>query len=206
MATKLGIYNEALRLIGERSLATLAENREPRRVIDEYYDQALDYCLEQGFWNFAMRSAELSASTTVEPAFGFTYAFEKPSDWIRTAAVSAGDTFTVPLREYNDEAGYIFAHVDPVYVRYVSNGASYGLDLSRWPETFTKYVATHIAAEIVERITQNATKHEELRRLEKRRLVDARSKDAMADPVGKIPTGSWVNSRGGWMSRRYNRA
>jgi hypothetical protein len=205
MATKLGIYNEALRLIGERSLSSVSENREPRRVLDEVYDQALDYCLEQGYFNFAMRSAELSASLTVEPAFGYTYAFEKPSDWIRTAALSAGDTFATPLREYNDETGYFLAHVDPLYVRYVSNDGDYGLDLTRWPETFTKYVATHIAAEICERLTQNASKHEELRRLEKRRLVDARSKDAMNDPVGRLPTGSWVNSRGGF-AQKYNRA
>lgn len=206
MATKLGIYNQALRLIGERSLASLTEAREPRRVVDEIWDESVNYCLEQGFFNFSIRSQEASASLTVEPAFGYTYAFEKPDDWIRTAAVSADPNFHMPLQDYNDEAQYWLANVDPLFVRYVSNDAAFGLDLTAWPETFTKYVATHIAAEICERLTQNASKHEELRRLEKMRRVDARSKDAMADPVGRPPPGSWVRSRGGRHARRHDRA
>jgi len=185
MATKLGVYNDALELIGERALSSVSENREPRRVLDGRYDSALNYCLEAGFWNFAMRSVEFTADTVVEPPFGFTYAFEKPPDWIRTAALSDSETFMTPLRHYVD-------------------GATYGLDLTRWPETFTRYVVTHLAAEICERLTQNSSKLEELRRLEKRRLADAKAKDAVNDPVGRVPTGSWVLSRGAF--RRHDRA
>jgi hypothetical protein len=204
MATKLGVYNDALELIGERSLSSVSENREPRRVLDGRYDSALNYCLEAGYWNFAMRSVEFTADTVVEPPFGFTYAFEKPSDWIRTAALSDSETFMTPLRHYVDEGDYWFADITPIYVRYVSNGATYGLDLTRWPETFTRYVVAHLAAEICERLTQNSSKLEELRRLEKRRLADAKAKDAINDPVGRVPTGSWVLSRGAF--RRHDRA
>lgn len=204
MATKLGVYNDALELIGERALSSLTENREPRRVLDGRYDSALNYCLEAGFWNFAMRSVEIAADDAVTPAFGYVYAFEKPDDWLRTAALSDSETFATPLRYYVDEGSYWYSDVTPMYVRYVSNGATYGLDLTRWPETFTRYVVTHLAAEICERLTQNSSKLDELRRLEKRRLADAKAKDAINDPVGRVPTGSWVLSRGA--HRRHDRA
>jgi hypothetical protein len=37
-ASKLKLYNDALGILGERRLASLTENREPRRVLDEVWD------------------------------------------------------------------------------------------------------------------------------------------------------------------------
>src|SRR5258708_823139 len=122
MTDKLSLYNGALtEFLGERKLANLTENREPRRVLDEIWDGgALRYCLEQGLWNFAMRTIQLTYSPSVEPDFGFRYAFDKPTDWVRTAALCVDEFFRCPLLQYNDEAGFWFADIDTIYVRYIS--------------------------------------------------------------------------------------
>lgn len=205
--TQLALYNEALRLIGERRLASLSENREPRRVLDDIWnDGAREYCLEQGQWNFAMRAVSITKSATV-PAFGYTNAFDKPNDFIRTAGVAEDEYFNVPLTRMVEEVGFWFADIDPIYVRYISNSNSYGLDLTRWPKTFAKYVAAFLASESVFTLTQSTEKQRYILGLMNQRLIDARSKDAMGDPTAFAPQGNWsVSRRGGTRRDRGNRS
>ena len=130
--TRLKLYNEALiTFLGERALGSLAENREPRRVLDAVWDNgAIDYCLEQGLWNFATRAQQITYSPSVEPPFGYRYAFTKPDDYVRTAAVCSDERFNCPLTQYADEGGFWFADLDTLYVKYVSDDDQYGYDLS----------------------------------------------------------------------------
>jgi hypothetical protein len=193
--TQLALYNEALRLIGERRLASLVENREPRRVLDDVWnDGARDFCLEQGQWNFAMRAVKITKSATV-PAFGYANAFDKPSDFVRTAGVADDEFFNVPLTRMVEEVGFWFADIDPIYVRYISNSATYGFDLTRWPQTFSKYVAAFLASEVVFTLTQSTEKQKYILGIMHQRLIDARSKDAMADSTAFLPQGGWTSSR-----------
>src|SRR3546814_15520749 len=91
-ATQLSLYNGALRLCGEAKLANLTEDREPRYVLDDVWDDgALRHCLQQGLWNFAMRTVEAEYSPSVEPSFGFRRAFDKPIDWVRPAAMARSE-------------------------------------------------------------------------------------------------------------------
>ena len=194
--TQLGLYNEALRILGERRLANLTENREPRRVLDDIWnDGARDYCLEQGQWNFAMRAVQIDASTVTIPAFGFVNAFDKPSDHIRTAGVAEDEFFNVPLIHMLEEVGFWFADINPIYVRYVSNSDSYGYDLNRWPQTFSKYVAAYLASEAAFTLTQSPEKKQLAMALTAQRLLDARSKDAMAEATAFAPQGGWTSAR-----------
>lgn len=204
--TQLGLYNEALRLVGERRLASLTENREPRRVLDDIWnDDAINFCLEQGYWNFAMRAVQIDASAT-DPAFGYAFAFDKPNDLIRTAGVCEDEYLNVPLTNMLEETGFWFANIDPIYVRYISNADTYGNDFTRWPTTFAKFVAAYLASEAVLTLTQSADKQKTIFALMNQRLKDARSKDAMNDPTAFMPQGSWSASRRGGSRRdRGNR-
>lgn len=194
MADKLSLFNDALLILGERKLASLSEAREPRRALDDTYDKALDYCLEQGFWNFAMRAIQVDSSASVTPTFGYQFAFPKPSDFIRMYRQSANPTLDPPLLDIVDEPNYWFANVDPLYVKYVSNSTAYGKDLSLWPETFADYVANRMALKTCKRIT-GKDPGDDLIKAEKRARMDARAKDAMNEPPGFPPAGTWVRAR-----------
>lgn len=201
MASKLSIYNNALLYLDERKLASLAENREPRRALDDAWDSAVYFCLEQGFWNFAMRVVQMDSSASVDPAFGYDYAFAKPSDVIRLYRLSSEENITEALNEFNDEAGYWYADIDPMWAKYVSSDTAYGRDLSLWPETFADYVATRLAARTCGRITGSDSRMELLLKLEKRAKKDALSKDAMNEGIITPPAGTWVRARLGDRSR-----
>lgn len=194
MAEKLELYNDALLILGERKLASLSENREPRRALDDAWDKALDYCLEQGYWNFAMRAVQIDSSASVVPAFGYDFAFVKPGDFIRMYRQSQYPQLDPPLLDIVDEPGYWYANCDPLYVKYVSNDTAYGKDLSIWSETFADYVAMRMALKTCKRIT-GKDPTDELIKGEKKARVDARGKDAMNEPPGFPPTGTWVNAR-----------
>lgn len=202
--TKLALYNIALFALGEREIASLTEDREPRRALDEVYTRGngvITYALEQGQWNHGMRAVKIDSSSVVSPEFGFTYAFDKPTDFVRLNMISGGETFDMPLRSYEFEGDYIYANIDPMYMRYVSDDTSWGADFSRWPDTFSLWVGYWMATQIAPKI-MNDIDHEALKKETKKLLVDARSKDASQEPPRFPPQGSWTSSRYGRNSRR----
>lgn len=198
MPSKLSIYNGALREVGERKLASLSENREPRRVLDSIWDDdALKTCLAAGQWNFATNTIELTYSPSVDPAFGYTYAFDKPDDWVRTTGVFSDENISSPLLHYKDEGDYWYADLDTIYVSYVDAGTSYGGDYGKWPANFTRFVETWLAARICMSLTQNQSKRDNLERDAEVWLVKAKSTDAMDEPTKPLPEGSWSRARRG---------
>lgn len=209
MATnRLGLYNQALAAVKERPLESLTEEGEPRLLLDDVWTRnngVIKYALEQGHWNFAMKAQEIDADTSITSSFGFTYAFLIPSDLVRLNMISANEYFSPPLTEYEEEAGYWFADIDPLYVRFVSNDTSgYGGDLSMWPETFAKWVGLYMASEIAPRLVSDSAL-KEIKASANMALVDARSKDASREPTRFPPYGRWTNARHGGGSRSIER-
>jgi len=201
MADKLAIYNGILILTGCRPLASLREQRNEREALDAGWDDQVAYCLAQGQWNFARRTIEASAADSVEPAFGFTYAFTKPTDFVRLMAIANEDRFLDPLRDYNDEQGYWWANFNPLYVSYVSSDTAYGMDLGKWPASFAEYVKAHTAAVAYWRLIEGKAQNVSIGslatfyKLAESRLKTARSEDAMNQPSKRPPRGSWSRAR-----------
>ena len=206
--SQLELYNLSLAMLGARKLGSLSEQREPRRLLDDQWDaRGRRYCLEQGQWNFATRSARLEYSPSVEPPWGLRFAFDKPTDWVRTVALCSDERFNVPLlaSECSDEAGFWFSDLQIIYVRYVSDDDAFGLDYSLWPETFTQWVAAYLALKIASTLTADKDLVATLKKDARRLLVDARSKDGMNQGTDFPPPGSWVNARAGRSGRRWDR-
>lgn len=198
MTTKLSLYNGALLECGERPLASLTEEGQSRRLLDAAWDADLvDYVLGQGQWKFATRTVELVASTDVEPPFGYSRAYDIPEDHLRTTAVCSDEYMNEPLLGYTTEGDYIFSDVEPIYISYVSNGATYGGDYSRWPADFVEYVHAYLASKIIKKLNQSESDRKTLYSLIKMRLTDARSSDAMEGPTKFLPIGTFVRARMG---------
>ena len=200
MASKLLVFNAALLLCGERKLASLTENREPRRLLDDVFDGgAIKTCLEAGDWNFGTRSLKIEFDPSVAPDFGFTRGFAKPSDWARTSVVSASAYFRPPFKDnqFADEAGFWFADIDTLYVKMVSDGADYGGDLGNWTESFARYFEAYLAHRVAFKITRSQKVVEEIGEELKKRLKGASAKDAMNSGTSIPPEGSWNRARGG---------
>lgn len=203
MADQLSIYNDALLLCGERALASLTEEREPRRLLDQVWaGDAVKTCLEEGQWNFAMRTVQIDYDSGIEPDFGYNRAFDKPTDWVLTSAVCEDEFFRSPLLRYVDEAGYWYSDLDTIYVRYVSDDVAYGLNLNAWPGSFAEYVAEFFASKIILKLTSSEDKEAASEKRLKKKLLHAKSRAAMAAPTSFPARGSWGLARNRGPNRR----
>ncbi len=206
MSSRLQLYNGALLVLGSRKLASLSENRESRRVMDDIWARGgVRTVLSMGLWNFAMRTAQLDRSPSVEPEFGLAYAFDKSTDWVRTAAMCSDEYFNEPLIDYNDERQFIYSDTDPLYAKWVSDDEDYGGDLSLWPENFSRYAEHWFAHAACERLTQGRSKKADIAVAMKKALSQASSTDAMDDPTKFLPPGSWSRARHRGMSGNRER-
>ncbi|WP_227136738.1 hypothetical protein [Kosakonia radicincitans] len=195
-SVRLAIYNDALILLGERTLSSLSENREPLRLLDAVWDGAIRYCLEEGQWNFAVRGTKIEYDPSVEPPFGYERAFPKPDDWVRTCSVCTDPYFNNALESYIDEAGFWFANHSDLFVRFVSDDDLYGLNSSAWPQTYRRFVAAYLAKLLSPRL-KNGSDAQIVEQEFRMRKSDALTKDAMQDPVKHVPAGYFVQSRRG---------
>jgi hypothetical protein len=198
MADKLSIFNGALLLVGAQPLQALTDNTPPRKALDAAWVTAPYVVLEKGLWNFAFRTVEITADPDVTPRLGYQYAFSQPEDYVNTAGISSDPSFRLTLEDYAHESAYWHADVDPIYVRYVSNGAQYGLDLGAWPLSFTKAVEAYLAFETALVINNGRTDRTESYQLFEARLKEAKGKDAMKQPATRLPPGRWTRSRTGY--------
>lgn len=211
MATKLKLYQGAHLLLKELATGvTVSDDTRFVNTLDIVYDDVLSWALEQGFWNFATRTVSIEASEDQEPQFGYSYAVPKPDDYAgRIVAISGDQRFACPLNDYQEEgglSGFIFCDVDPLYLRYVSNGVAYGLNLAEWPYSFTRAVEYELAFRVAPHLTTMG--EQAMDQLEKRKqkaLRDARSKDAINQGATWPPAGRLVRSRGGFGSRTSRR-
>jgi len=205
MATKAGLFNAALTELGHRTLTDTGEAVEAGRALNLVYSQVVNECLDAGSWNFAMETIKAVADTGVTPNFGYTEVFAKPTDWVRTIGVSDDENFGVPLLYYYDDASFWSASSTPIYVRYVSNDTGLGLELTRWPPAFTRYVELELASRVCYKLTQSDSLAERIEKKRNKARLNALNHDAMNEPQPKFaPMGSWNAARAG-TSRRGDR-
>jgi hypothetical protein len=183
--------------IGERNLASLTENREPRRVLDYYWSDVVSYCLAQGLWRFARRTVQQDASSTIIPAFGFNNAFPYPTDWIRTQIVSTSPDLDPPLLQYRDEGNYIYANATPIYLSYISADPQYGMNIGGWGENFVDFVTYRLARKASLRLNNDKQLKADLMKAEDRARRIAKAQEAMNDPPGLPPVPFWARARRG---------
>lgn len=193
---QLTLYQGALRLCAERKLSGLSENREPRRLLDDVWaEDVVKTCLEEGLWQFATDSARIDYDPDITPQFGYRRAFQKPEHYVRTVALSANEFFDPPLTAFRDEGNIIYADLDTIYMSFVSDADDFGRDMSKWPQSFSKFVMAELALEINPRLTNATVKTDVIRNERKKRLSEAQGKDGSNRPTYFMPRGSWVNAR-----------
>lgn len=199
MATKLGVYNQALIEMKSSTIATLGAGGVERLVMDQLYDGVLGDCLETGYWKFAMRTVKIEADPDITPAFGKAMAFNMPADWVKTYLVSLDEQLRTPFSDggYEEEANLLFADSDPLYLRYVSNSnVGFGLDLTRWTKKYERFVALELAWRACPKATGSS---ESLRDEIEKNRNNARSQalafEAHREPPKRPPQGRWNGVR-----------
>lgn len=187
MADQLAIYKHALVLLGERTIASLSEAREPVRVFDDIWDETKQFCLEQGMWKFAMLRQRLEPEAA--GGFGYSNKFLYPTGLIHLFALSLSVSFDPQIvDDFVDDGNRFHANADLLEIRYSSNDSqNAGGNLVRWTQTFAFYVAARLALNTCYRLTGSLEREKSLMTIENRQLQIALAIDSLVTMNGLKP-------------------
>ncbi|AWV18818.1 hypothetical protein A3862_27450 [Methylobacterium sp. XJLW] len=173
MADQLAIWNVALAHLGERRLASLAEPREPTRVLADEWVAAVNGCLSIAPWAFSTKTAAITTTGAGTGTGPYPYGLPKPSDWLRTVDIGVEPTLTQPLTEYLEEGTFWAANIGLIIVRYVSTDPAFGYNVPFWHQPFADYVALALAARCCRRLTGAADMLGDILKLREAAMHDA---------------------------------
>jgi len=153
MATKLGLYNDALLLLGQRRLASLTEDRPNRYDLDEIFEESVNHCLELVRPRYATKTKRLVGVTPTEDT-GYSKQIALPSGIVTIAGVYKDGRFEQPVTRYAHEGNLLFLDYDEVYVRYIAD--YYTVSVGDAGPSFARVVSAYLARELASKINPQA--------------------------------------------------
>lgn len=176
---KLSLYNNALLLIGQRSLSSLSEDREPRYLLDASYAlDAIEYCLEVVAPVFA-RKTSLISTVTVSAEHDLDNVHTLPADYISIVGVYSDAKLDQEINRYIIEGNTLSCEYASIHLRYVSNDAV--TTFTYWSPSFSRVVAAYLAREISIKLSPDKT--EDMNVLLLDRIGSAKGLDEDREPV-----------------------
>lgn len=139
-ATKVSICNAALRMIGERVIASFDEETPTAQHCRDIYDQTRLSLLRDHPWSCAKKRAILSPVSTY-PVFGYAHAFPLPKDYVLVI-----DTGT---ECYEIENRYILANTNQINLIYVFDNDNE----ATWDPMLVEALSLKLAAKMCKPIT-----------------------------------------------------
>lgn len=188
MASKTQIGNRALSKLGQPRVSNIdTTDTKAARTIAEMFDQVRDALLESYPWKFAIKRTSLAPDGT-SPSWGWTYSYTPPSDFLSIYRIRY-------TPDYEFEGGKILTDEGAtLYLQYISKITETGL----FTPTFSEALASNLAVEAVEAITQSNTKKTLLERDFSTIIDNAFRTDAINNPIERLEEDAWVISRLGY--------
>lgn len=187
MSSTVGICNRALQKLGADRIVDLSENSASARECNAAYEMLRDAELRAHPWSFAIKRTTL-AQDADPPEFGYAYQYTLPVDFLRLLS----HEYQTYGTDYKIEGGRILSDVPaPFYLRYIYRIT----DTSKYDPMFAEALATRIAFELCEKITQSNSKGAQLRRDYDFVIREARRANAMEKVSIEFPDTSWSLAR-----------
>lgn len=189
MASTVEICNRALQKLGAKSITSLSDGSANARHCTTAYEPIKKRLLEKHDWVFARKRAELAADSEA-PAWGRANAFTLPADFIKKIEPYPEDVNNQDDWEIED--GKILTNdTAPIYLRYTYDVT----DTSKFPPLFAELLATELAFELCEALSQSNTKKEGLRGDASDIVAEAKKSNAFQRPALAPPEDPWITVR-----------
>lgn len=184
MVSVVSICNRALDKLGSESITSLGDNTAPARACNRLYDSLRDAVLRDHPWNCAITRTSL-AKLSAAPAWGFANQFLWPADCLRVLSVDTDLAWKVESRKILTDAG---SPLNIIYIKSVT-------DPSEFDGLFIEALASRLAVELAEPLTQSNTKKEAAWREYVEAKSMAKSGDAQEGTPDTLPEDEWINAR-----------
>lgn len=184
--TSVDICNDALNELGDQPITALTDNTVRARLCNQFYDKAVEYVLRAGNWNCATKRTTLARLQSA-PAWGFTYAYALPNDWMRTISTHLDED---GLR-WSQEDGKILTDEEAVKIKYV-----YRLvDPTKWDAQLTQAVIYFLAFKLAGSITEKEAKKTMLFQLYQQTVEAARGTSGQEGTPEEINSDVLITAR-----------
>lgn len=189
MASEVEICNRALQKLGAKRITSLTQDSVNARACNASYEAVRDKVLRCHIWNFAIKRAELPASSSA-PAFGRANSYPLPSDFVKLAPQYP--EWNQYYRDWQIEGRSILTNDrGPIQIRYIYQVS----DPNEMDPIFRELLATELAFEMCEEITQSNTKKESLREDKSAIIAAARASNAFENVPTEAPDDDWSTYR-----------
>lgn len=145
-------------------------------------------------WNFAMKRAQITPSGSVTPAFGFTHAYAKPSDFIRLIGFYDDLNLRLTESDYDLEGDYILRNGEDavaINVRYVFDETN----VAKFDPLFVDLFTINLAIKLAPNFSGSEARVKTLVELRKEILSNATAIDGQERPPRRIQTSKFIQSR-----------
>lgn len=189
--SKVQIANRALQKLGASRIASLTENSPNARSMNAAFDLVRDAELRRYHWQFATRRATIAADAT-DTSWGDWNRYTLPNDYIALILDDESDQATDWRIESDADGLYVItADASPLYIRYVARVD----DPNQYDALFIEALASKLAYECCEEITQSASKKDRAAQDYDFAISEAKRLGAIERPAKKFPEDDWVNAR-----------
>lgn len=199
MPSKTDICNYALGLIAEDRIQSIDDANEPARLCKLHLDATIREVLRDALWRSCRKRAALTQDTTA-PAFGWTYYYSLPVDFIRMVSINDTDIFTIERDLYEVEGKKIATNETIAKIIYIfditqeSGGSGY----NNMDPMLTEAVYTKLAAKLAWQLQQSRTLRESILQQYMELLRKAKGADAR-DGFDPLPArgadSGWIQTR-----------
>jgi len=190
MASEVQICNRALQKLGAGRITALTEDSPNARNCNVAYEDLRDRELRAHPWSFSIKRKSV-AKDSDSPAYTYDNQFTMPSDCIRLLAPD-------PELNFNDLDWHIEGRQiltdsgSPLKIRYIARIT----DPNVMDPLFREALASRIAYELCEPITQSNTKRQLAWEDYKNAIEEARKVNSIEKPVSaEPPTDEWITVR-----------
>ena len=177
MQTRTQIANNALSYLSAGSIVNLNDDDAKARAINGIFEQAAKEVIRTHRWSCCIGRAKLSklADDPLQNGnFGYSGAFQLPSDCLRILDIN-GEPWSEKAEFFDLNGRQLLSDLGEIYLRYVR----WEDDVSQWDTLLADVVSVKIAMKVARQITTDGISAEDLERIYRRRLEDARTVDAM---------------------------
>jgi hypothetical protein len=176
-ATDVSICSNALLLLGQSSINTLAESP----IAQNLWPSVRETVQRSHPWNCCIRRRILAPDVT-PPEFDWSYRFPLPEDWLRTLQVGE----TGREIDYQSEGSFLLANDPALYLRYVAANE----DVASWDTLLVNAATYGMAAALAYPVTSSASLANVMEQKLQQALREARTVDGQDDPpqtMGDFP-------------------
>lgn len=184
MASIVDICNRALSKLGASRITALTDNSTAAKACNNAYELVRDGVLRAHVWNCTVERAAL-APLTASPEYGFNYQYQLPGDCIKLLEADTSYQWTVEGRKILTDEG------TSLKIRYQKREE----DPNQYDPLLVEAIASRMAYEMAEEITQSNSKKEAAWRDYTALLTEGRLRDSQEQSPAELYEDDWVNAR-----------